>query len=152
MSKFQTELGALSEVLSRRTQEVLALFDDALSEVRFPDVDAEVLDALMQHVHEAHAEVEHAERALEAARARRAGHIEALDAVVLRALAYARVFSEGDPSVRERVQSIDRDHGAAPAAAPAGKRGRPKKRAAVESDLFDEADPCETMEAQPALM
>lgn len=145
-----------SEVLSQRTQKVLALFENELRDVRFPDVDAEILEALVQHVWEAQAEVEQAERALEAVRARRAGHVEALDGVVQKALAYARVFSENDSPLRERISDIDREHGGVSVAASAGKRGRPKKRSLqsdVGSDLFATEDGLgEAADGQPTLM
>jgi hypothetical protein len=146
-----SKFAALSEVLSPRTQKVVALFENELRDVRFPDVDVEILEALLQHILEAHVEVQKIEQALEAARARRSAHVEALDAVVPKALAYARVYSESDKLLRERVAEADREYGPAAASAPSSKRGRAKKRA-VESDLFAEETTSETHDAQPTLM
>jgi hypothetical protein len=123
------------DVLPKLTQHVLALFESELSEVRFPDVDREVLEALTEHVWDALAEVERLEAACQAARARMHGHIEALDGVAQRGLSYARIFAEAQPALAARMRELDLAQSRADEPS-ASKRGRGRKRANEEGSLF----------------
>ncbi|MDQ3033101.1 MAG: hypothetical protein M3Y87_11835 [Myxococcota bacterium] len=95
-------------------REVIDLYRGPLEAVRFPDLDRDVLDAAEVELLEAQRALEEAERALERAREQVAEHGATLVSKAQRALAYARVFAEGQPELRERLDAI---------AAPASKRG-----------------------------
>lgn len=109
-------------------QALLALFEGELAAVKFPDVDREILGKDAARVREAASEVARAEAALEDARR---AHLESMDILVQRcqrALAYARVFAEGNPAVAAKLEALSppgrsarRPRVEAPAAAPAGE-------------------------------
>jgi hypothetical protein len=113
---------------------VLALFEGPLQGVRFPDVDAASLTQLAADVAHGVAAVRDAEQALIAARRAHDERLEALTAKAQRALAYARVFAEGDAELSAQLADLARRNGPrdrplVEAAAPAAprRRGRPRK-------------------------
>lgn len=137
------------DVVSANVQAVLELFGGELKEVRFPDVDARTLEAAVGQVRALAGEVARAGAALRAAEAAMAEANETLNRKAARALAYMRVYAEGDAALLERLESlaplrVRRPRMEAVADAPgwAGsepprRRGRPAKNRATES-LFDE--------------
>ena len=135
---------------------VLDLFRGALADVRFPDVDRSTIDraALEQSegaLLDAQCALEDAEAALERARAVVAEHTALLSAKTARALAYAKVFAEGDTELRERLDAISvgaqgkREKSVAEASA-APKRTR-RKKADDEATLFEESAAAASIEA-----
>lgn len=85
---------------------VIELFRGPLSDVRFPDADRASLESLANAACEAQCEVEVLEAALEAARARTRAAQDTLGDHAGRALAYARVFSSGQPEVEQAIAAI----------------------------------------------
>lgn len=133
-------------------QSLLAIFGDYLADVRFPDVDAEVLGGAADEVRRLAQEVARAEAVLEAARAALADGQEVLLARSQRALAYARIFAEDDAALSARLDGVGLPRAARrvprsePAVAAADapqpiesatangpRRGRPRKEAAPAS-------------------
>ena len=150
-----------NDPISPALRALLELFATDLVEVRFPDVDAEVLDDAAAVVREKAEAVAKAQAALEAAR--QALH-ESQDVLLQkgqRALAYAKVFSEENAELSTKLEGISlpratrkgpRVEGAVaePVAAAQGndenapkRRGRPPKaRPAAGASLFaDGASP-----------
>jgi hypothetical protein len=99
-------------------REVIAVFNDDLQGVRFPDVDAAVLADDVKVVEGAAAEVARAEAALEAARRVLDDAQDALLGRASRAVAYGRVFAIGNDALMARLDGIllprPRVRGAAP--------------------------------------
>ena len=128
-------------------QSVLELFATSLADVRFADVDAEVLARVAGDVEEAAGILEAAQAALDAAREGLQEKQDALLQQAQRALAYARVYAETDESLSARLEAITLPRAprrsraedalvlsadAQPAPRP---RGRPRKASVVESTL-----------------
>lgn len=130
-------------------QEILALFGNDLGEVRFPELDARVLDVAAEEVASAAEVVAAAEAELRRARGQLAERQEALLARAQRALAYLRIYAEDHPDLAARIEAISlprggrrtgRAEGGEAAAIPAGaatprRRGRPP-RAATDGPLL----------------
>lgn len=122
------------DAIPSHAREVLALFAGELRGQRFGDLDAEALEALAARTREAAAEVERARAALDEAHARLAEARDALCARAEQALAYARVFAGGDPSLAARLGQLE------PAAAPVERpRKRKPRRGAAVTELPFEA-------------
>ncbi len=85
--------------LSALGHEVLSLFRGPLADVRFPELDRASLDAAADDALAAQVEVEATERALEDARNRAREASASFGRSVARALAYARVFAQGQPEL-----------------------------------------------------
>ena len=98
---------------------LLGLYETELRELKFPDIDAQVLAQSGRAVLSAAEEVAEAEAALDAARAELQRHQEALLHKGQRALAYARVFAEEQPELLEKLAQITLP--------------RPPRRAAVDA-------------------
>lgn len=129
-----------AEAIDPTTSALLGLFDGPLRDVRFPDVDAEVLHDLADAVRTSSARVAAARAALVAAQGALVAAEQSLvadeQALLVRcqrALAYAHVFAAGNPSLRDALDAI---HFAPPGAAPSHappveaaprRRGRPRK-------------------------
>ncbi|MCC6552889.1 MAG: hypothetical protein IT372_07695 [Polyangiaceae bacterium] len=118
--------------------DLLALFEGPLKGVRFPDVDHGVLGELAEAVRRAAEEVEQARALLEAAEAALEERRQALLSRGQRALAYARVYADGNAELRGEIDRIalpgsglrveSREPEAAAAGEPARRRpGRPRK-------------------------
>lgn len=122
-------------------REVIGLYAEAMPEVRFPDLDLEVLENTAAELRTALLSVERATAELEAARSAAQQQSELLEARTARALSYARVFAEGDALLTERIVALTRS-GSGAVAQPAApkKRGRPRKNATADTSLF-EAEP-----------
>jgi len=119
-------------------REVIDLYAEALASVRFPDLDITVLEGMSQELGAAQCEVERLEAELEAARNRLQIQADSLVARAQRALAYARVFAEGDPTLSARVAEI---RGEEPSARrdpiPPKRRARTRK-SETGNELFDD--------------
>lgn len=132
---------------------LLDLFEGELSEVPFPDVNAETLRAANEAVEVAAAEVERLAAALDDARAGLEQTQQAFERIGRKALAYARVYAEDDPDLGRRLAELSSM--LAPKAASSSaladaprKRGRPRKS---EADLFSaDARPAEAQIAEAA--
>ncbi len=85
---------------------LLSAFEGALASVKFPDVDAGVLASSAAQTRACAEAVAHAEVALEAARASLAESQDALLVRAQRALAYARVYAEGDETLAATLEAI----------------------------------------------
>lgn len=85
---------------------LLQLFETALADVRFADVDAQALARAAADVTSAEAELNAAQVVVDAARAQLQERQEALLQAGHRALAYARVYAETDDALSERVSAI----------------------------------------------
>lgn len=118
----------MPEELPPLVREVLAVFEDELSEVRFGDVDAERLREVAARVRAAELEVEEARVRLDAARRLHDDELAGLSALAQRALAYARIYAEGDPALADRLAPL----GAPEATGPARRRRRRTDAEAAE--------------------
>ncbi len=105
--------------------DVLTLFAGPLAEVRFPDLDHASLQADAQALLDAQREVEALERSLDSARARTRDAVAQLTSSSQRALAYARVFSMGQPALEEAIASVRTSDTPRTDAAP--KKRKPRK-------------------------
>jgi hypothetical protein len=119
-----SELHSPHDPLGRPLRAALDLFAEALPDVRFPDVSADLLNAKAEAVAARADAVREARDALAEAEAALATEKAGLTDLAGKALAYARVYAEGRPQLKERLDAIALG-GAEPAAR---KRGRPKKR------------------------
>ena len=136
-----TTLLPASDSIPLFAQEVISLYAEAMPDVRFPDLDLEVLENTAKELRAALLSVERATAELAAARSAAQQQSELLEARTARALSYARVFAEGDALLTERIVALGRSESAAVAqSAPPKKRGRPRKNAAADTSLF-EAEP-----------
>lgn len=113
MSSITLARDPVSEPLAAVLQ-VFAAHEAALC---FPEVDHASLQALAAELRQAAAEVERCERALHQARLALDDRRDALRTRAERGLAYARIYAEDDPKLRERLEAID-----LPAATEPGKR------------------------------
>lgn len=130
-----------SDSIPAFAREVIALYTEAMPEVRFPDLDLQVLESTAAELRAALLCVERATAELEAARTAAQQQSELLELRAERALSYARVFAEGDALLSQRIVALGRSKSAPVAhSAPPKKRGRPRKNATSDSDLF-EAEP-----------
>src|SRR4051812_2761479 len=94
---------AMNDPVSGAVQEVVDLFTQELTHLRFGDVEAGVLATSVDEVKAVAAEVAEAEAVLEGVRARLAEKQDALVQKAQRALAYARVYAEGQPDLAARI-------------------------------------------------
>lgn len=120
-------------------RDVLELFARQLPELKFPGVDVEVLRAHAAELAEAQAEVERVEGQLEQARAEAAIRAVTLTTMAQRALAYARIYAEGDAELEAQVAEIAERRGGQAAEAPAGRRRR-ARRSDGDANLFASVD------------
>jgi hypothetical protein len=117
---------AMNDPVSSAVQEVVDLFTKELTHLRFGDLEAGVLAGSADEVNAVAAEVAGAEAVLESARARLAEKQDVLLQKAQRALAYARVYAEGQPELASRIEQI---------ALPRGPRRTTKADATlIESD------------------
>jgi hypothetical protein len=117
-------------------RQVLELYEDALREVRFPDLDLALLRAARDDLQTTQLQVDGIEADLQRARAALDAQAAALNALAERALAYARVFTSGDAVLHARVAEVGRKRAVPLAEGTQPKRrGRPPKTETA-SDLF----------------
>jgi hypothetical protein len=122
-------------------QQVLDMYESNLPLVKFGDLEATVLASAVEEVVLAATALERVEATLDAARVTLLEKQEALLQKAQRALAYARVYAEGNAELSARVdqislprssrrsQKVDIADGiqGAPALQPPRRRGRPRK-------------------------
>jgi len=120
---------------------VIALFSESLAGVRFPDMDLTMLESAADDLRAAQVEIEQIEAELAAARATLQGQADQLLQRAQRALAYARIFAESDPTLAARVQQVGEAQRPAAGSSVPKRRGRPAKREeAADSSLFELGD------------
>ena len=102
----------MNDPVSSAVQEVVDLFTKELTHLRFGDLEAGVLAGSADEVKTVAAEVAEAEAVLEGVRARLAEKQDALLQKAQRALAYARVYAEGQPDLAARIEQIALPRGA----------------------------------------
>ncbi|ATB29485.1 hypothetical protein [Melittangium boletus] len=119
-----------NDPISPAMRALLEVFSTELSEVKFPDVDTEVLEEAAGRVRAQAEAVARAQAALEAARLALADSQDALLQKGQRALAYARVFAEEDIDLSMKVEAITLP-----------KRGVRSESSAVEASQNDETAP-----------
>lgn len=120
----------MTEPFSPALQSLLDLFASELSELKFPDVDAEALEHAAQKVRDAALQVERAEAALDAARRSQLEVEEQLVGKAQRALAYAKVYAEEAPELLAKLEAIALPRARkvpSPDAPAPRRRGRPRK-------------------------
>jgi len=137
--------------ISSPVQALLDLFTAELAELRFADVDANVLARLAADTHTAAEAVSVAQATLDTARSALQERQDTLLAHAQRAHAYARVYAEGDDALLVRLDAITlpraarraRTEGqldalvlsAEPSPAPrVSRRGRPRKSGSEEAE------------------
>jgi ElaB/YqjD/DUF883 family membrane-anchored ribosome-binding protein len=103
---------------------LMDFFRAELASVQFPGVDAKVLDAASSRIDAALETVRHAESELDAARATLAAAQDDAQQKAQRALAYARVYAQDNPSLLARLDALSSP--VVPPPAPR-RRGRPPK-------------------------
>jgi hypothetical protein len=125
-------------------RDVLALYVRELSDVRFPDLDRQSLEASAAALRLAQEGAEAQRRALIDAEEAVAQQEAALLAQAQRALAYARIYANGNAKLSAQVDAIaPPGQAAAEDTAVPRRRGRARKGTAAQ-ELFgtaDEADP-----------
>src|SRR5690606_7491167 len=117
-----------SETIPSPNRAVLDLYAETMSDVRFPDISAEILDAQVEAIRAHTATVEAARDALAASAARLDAERAVLAELAKKAIAYARIYAADRPELSAQLDAIDL--GASDA--PARKRGRPRKRGAEQ--------------------
>jgi hypothetical protein len=151
-----------NDPISPAMRALLEVFSTELSEVKFPDVDTEVLEDGAGRVRDQAEAVARAQAALDAARQALADSQDALLQKGQRALAYARVFSEEDAELSAKLEAISLpkrglrpEASAAPEASAQNdensprRRGRPPK-SRPSAPLFSEGGSPEAAPAEPA--
>jgi multidrug efflux pump subunit AcrA (membrane-fusion protein) len=108
-------------------QALLDLFSTSLADVRFADLDGQALARCASEVESAAEAVALAQSALDAAREALQERQDALLQRAQRALAYARVYAEGDEALSGRLDAVSLP--------------RPTRRARPEEALVLSADP-----------
>ncbi len=147
--------------LSDSLKALLGLFESDLRDLKFPDVDAELLADTARAVLAAAEEVAEAESTLDAARTELQRRQEALLQKGQRALAYARVWAEEQPEVLEKLALINlprpprrasSEGGVSVAdAAPPKRRGRPPKaKQETAPNLFAQSEAHASAGAEPS--
>ncbi len=130
----------LFDPVSPFCRDVLAVFRDALPDVRFPELDRDRLEAEAAATSEAQLEVERLERELEAARQQVRDASARLTRSAEQALAYARVYAISRPPVQEALAALE---GPAPEALRARKPRTPRAKKDEGGLLPIEADAAE---------
>lgn len=122
-------------VISPPIQALLELFDTALSDVRFADLDAAALAALAAQVNAAAEGVAAKQAALEEANASLLERQNVLLQQAQRALAYARVYAENDFELRAKLDAIALPRAPRrPRADPSSPSAEPERAAKAERE------------------
>jgi len=149
MSEKTDAFSPAEDPISGALRELLAIFGDALGDVKFPDVDARALGAQAKQIEEKFVSVRRAEAALAEARLTLGEAQDQLLQRAQRALAYARVFADGDAALTAKLDAIalprtrpGKPGPGAPATDDAPrKRGRPRKLPPTGTTLFTASAP-----------
>ncbi len=130
----------LFDPVSPFCRDVLAVFRDALPDVRFPELDRDRLEAEACAASDAQLEVERLERALEAARQQVREASARLTRSAEQALAYARVYAISRPPVKAALEALEAP---APEASRTRKPRLPRSKKEEGALLPIEADAAE---------
>ena len=106
---------------------IVALFAGPLVGVRFPDVDGETLSASARDTRQAEAKVEGLRAQLEDARRILDEEEAKLEARIDRALAYLRVYADGNPALLAEVEAVTEQARPQLSTSAPRRRGRPPK-------------------------
>lgn len=117
------------ESLPPLARAILAVFEQDLAGVRFGDLDAARLQDAAARARAAEREVEEARVRLDAARHLHDEELARLDALAGRALAYARVYAEGDEALAARLAPLGAPE------PPAPRRRKPRRATEAEAEL-----------------
>ena len=128
---------------------MMELFRGPFSELRFPDVDASILEESLEELMQAQVRLELIEKQLELARASVRDASDSFTQCAGRGLAYARVYAMGQPALEEMLAkepALTNPLAGAPGGAREGepkmeekkRRGRPRK--ADTAELLPMAD------------
>jgi hypothetical protein len=126
------------QAIPEPVQILLDLFKNDLADVRFADMDAKTLAHLASEVRAAESAVMSAQAALDSAKNALQLHQDILTQQAQRALAYARVYAEGNDALSTRLDAVALPRparraslvlSATPPDEPARRRGRPRKAA-----------------------
>jgi multidrug efflux pump subunit AcrA (membrane-fusion protein) len=120
-------------------RDVLALYSRELSDVRFPDLDRQRLEASASALHMARESAEAQRQALADAEEAVAHQEAALVAQAQRALAYARIYASGNPKLSAQVDAIAPPGETAEDNVVPRRRARGRKGAAAQ-ELFSPSD------------
>jgi hypothetical protein len=120
----------IEEPISPSIQDLLTIFKNDLSAINFPDVNQEVLDALVQKVASSAKNLQEALTAVQAARDSLEAAQNELTSKAVRALAYAKVFAEGNDALLEKLSRIS-----------LGKTSRSPKKSALEKMSAEKPQP-----------
>lgn len=131
--------------LAQPVQAVVTLFEGPLAGVRFADLDAAGLSKLAADVTGAASELERQEAALAQLRQDLAQRQEALLSLAQQALAYARIYAEGDEALMAELNAI-----ALPRATKARKQSSAKPSAEIEAAAPAAAEPVVSSTPVPA--
>jgi hypothetical protein len=137
------------DVTPTLARQVIDLYTVELSDVRFPDLDLSALLYAQAELHEAQLEVERVEADLAERRELVEARSQALVSKAERALAYAKVFAQGDEDLAPRLADIGRRKSTGHAGHTASasgtivapkRRGRkPKTETEAPDELFAES-------------
>ncbi len=94
------------DAISPPIRTALEIFETALADVRFAELDAKTLARAAADVHAVAAVVASAQAALDSARSALQERQDILLERVQRAIAYARVYAENDEALTQRLQAI----------------------------------------------
>lgn len=130
-------------------RQVIDLYSVELADVRFPDLDLSALLYAQTELHAAQLEVERVEAELAEKRAELETRSQALLAKAERALAYAKIYAQGDDDLAPRLADMGRKRSASAMsahtqsspgliAAPK-RRGRKPKSDEAPEELFNES-------------
>lgn len=128
----------MADLVPSLTLHLVELFRGPLREVRFPDADAERLGASIDAVLAANDLVDHAERALEAAREALIEKQKTVAQETERALAYARIYAAERPELRSALEAIP-SRARVPGKRPVGRPRKSTARPAVAPASSDRA-------------
>jgi len=106
MTDTETPTRQVSDPVPTTVRELIATFETLLRDVRFPNVDLSVLEALAGELRERHAAVERIRGELSAAQEALAESHDVLRRRALTALAYAKVYAGDDPTLTEHLSGI----------------------------------------------
>lgn len=99
-------MSSQAELVAPAVLELVEVFEERGADLKFPDLDAKVLQDAVCEVERAAAEVQRLEAELERARELLSSRQEGLHGKAQRALAYARVFAEEDAELSERLAKV----------------------------------------------
>ena len=121
--------------ISAPLRDLLSVFADELAELRFGDVDADLLEKAAALVQAAAAQRAKAETALEEAQTQLSLSRQAFADLGVRALAYARIFAENQPQLRARLDAIELPSGSTPATKDMKVDGRRRRHKEASESL-----------------